>query len=89
MDIYRWLFIQNKFKVAIYGYFLFARVNKQAGFESAKLSFDLFLEKQDSDCAWVDGALMNCRKALDGPLPSSSASCAYCQFVSASGRNQQ
>ncbi|MFY9402504.1 MAG: PD-(D/E)XK nuclease family protein [Candidatus Omnitrophota bacterium] len=81
MEVYQWLFLQNGYKVAKSGYFLFAKVNKNSGFAEGKLSFDLYLESQEGDSAWVDGELINAKKTLDSPIPESSAECAYCQFA--------
>lgn len=81
MDIYQWLLLQNGYKVSKIGYFLFAKVNKEGGFANGKLSFDLFLEPEEGDSAWVEGALLNARKTLDGLLPEPNQDCSYCQFV--------
>jgi hypothetical protein len=81
MEVYQWLFLQNGYKVAKFGYFLFAKVNKNAGFFEGKLSFDLYLEPQEGNTTWVEGELINAKKTLDSPIPESSAECPYCQFV--------
>jgi len=80
MDIYSWLFIQNGFRVSKTGYFLFAKVNRDAGFAKGMLSFDLILQPQETNTGWVEGALLNCRKALDGAMPRAGEGCVYCQF---------
>lgn len=80
MEVYQWLLLQNGNKVSNTGYFLFAQVNKSNGFAEGKLSFDLFLESQQGDSSWVDGALKEARKAYDGALPTFKDECPYCQF---------
>ncbi|MDD5348306.1 MAG: hypothetical protein PHT59_06820, partial [Candidatus Omnitrophica bacterium] len=78
---YQWLLQQNGFKVSSTGYFLFAKVNKEAGFEKGLLSFDLLLEPMEGDRSWVDGALVAARKTLDAALPAAAAECEYCAYV--------
>jgi len=80
MEVYQWLFLQNKFKVSKTGYFLFAKVNKEGGFAEGKLSFDLFIEPLEGDCSWVEGAITGARKIIDGAMPALKTDCPYCQF---------
>jgi CRISPR/Cas system-associated exonuclease Cas4 (RecB family) len=84
MEIYQWLFIQNNFKVSETGYFVFARVNKANGFESAEpvLSFDLFIEGYKGDSRWVENALIGAKKLLEEDLPPPpSDNCAFCKYT--------
>ncbi len=81
MEVYQWLLNKNNYKVAKGGYFLFAKVNKEGGFGSGKLSFDLFIEPQEGDFSWVEGSLFGAKKTLDGPIPIHSPGCPYCQFA--------
>ena len=81
MEIYQWLLAQNSYKVARTGYFLFAKVNKDGGFASGKLSFDLFIEPQEGDASWVESSLFEARKILDGAIPQHNPECPYCQFA--------
>jgi len=84
MEAYQWLLLQNGNKVSKIGYFLFAQVNKKNGFAEGKLSFDLTIEPLEGDSLWVEGALANARKAIDGPIPAPGEECPYCQFVKSS-----
>ena len=81
MEVYQWLLRQNGYKVSKTGYFLFAKVNKEGGFAEGKLSFDLYLEPQEGDILWIENAIQNARKAIDGPVPSPKTECVYCQFA--------
>jgi len=81
MEVYQWLLLQNGYKVSKTGYFLFAKVNKDSGFAEGKLSFDLFLEPQEGDSTWVEGAIFDARKVIDGGLPESRPDCPYCLFT--------
>lgn len=81
MEVYQWLLIQNGYKVSKTGYFLFAKVNKEGGFAEGKLSFDLTLEPLEGDSSWIEDALVNARKVIDGSVPGVKSECVYCQFV--------
>jgi CRISPR/Cas system-associated exonuclease Cas4 (RecB family) len=81
MEVYQWLLEMNGFAVSRTGYFLFARVNKGAGFQGGNLAFDLFLEPLQGDRSWVQQALVNARAILDGPLPQPGKDCGYCAYV--------
>lgn len=81
MEVYQWLLGSNGYKVLNIGYFVFARVNKESGFGAGKLSFDLFVEPQKGDTSWIEGALINARHTLEGPIPGSGQSCLYCFFA--------
>ena len=73
MEVYQWLLLQNGYKVSEIGYFLFARVNKNNGFAEGKLSFNLSLEAQKGDSAWVESALLSARSILDNGIPVAAA----------------
>lgn len=81
MEVYQWLLVMNGYKVSKTGYFLFAKVNKEGGFAEGKLSFDLFIELQEGDSFWVEGAILGARKALDESIPESKSDCSFCQFA--------
>jgi len=89
MEVYQWLLMQNKYRVLKTGYFLFAKVNKDNGFSEGKLSFDLALEPLEGDSSWVEDASLGAKKILGTAIPSSSAECPYCKFVSGSSATLQ
>lgn len=83
MEIYQWLFRQNNFSVSDTGYFVFARVNKTNGFESATpvLSFDLFVEPYKGDTSWIEQALYGAKEVLEKDTPPDpSFECEYCKY---------
>jgi hypothetical protein len=80
MEVYQWLLLRNGFSVARTGYFLFSRVNKEGGF-AGRLSFDFFIEPQDGDVSWIEGALRACRNAYDSAIPDFSPECPHCLFT--------
>lgn len=81
LEIYQWLLLQNGYKVSKTGYFVFAKVNKENKFADAKLSFDLFVEPQEGDSSWVEGAIIKVKKTLEGEIPEYKQDCSYCQFA--------
>lgn len=89
MEVYQWLLQRNGLKVSTTGYFLFAKVNKEAGFETGKLSFDLLLEAVQGDSSWVEATLLDARKTLEGCMPEAAAACEYCAYVQRAAAPQQ
>ena len=86
MEVYQWLFRQNKFLVSPIGYFVFARVNKGAGFGSGKaaLSFELFIEPHKGDDSWLEETLLKARKTFElEKAPAASPNCEYCRYRTA------
>lgn len=86
MEVYQWLLAQNEFKVAPFGYFVFAKTNKANGFGhgEAALSFDLLLERQEGDTGWIPGALLGARKIFDMESPPpANVECGYCTYRNA------
>lgn len=81
MEIYQWLLINKGYNVSLTGYFIFAKVNKDCGFEQGKLTFDLFIEPLKGDTSWIEGAILDARKVLDEPIPESKSDCPFCQFA--------
>jgi len=87
MEVYQWLLLQNGYKVSKTGYFLFAKVNKEGGFEGGKLSFDLAIEPLEGDSSWVEEAILDARKLIDGTIPELKSECLYCQFIKDSNQD--
>lgn len=85
MEIYQWLLAKNNYKVSETGYFLFAKVNKEGGFNAGKLSFDLFIEPQKGNISWVENSVFEAKKILDGSVPQHNSNCSYCQFAKIQG----
>jgi len=81
MEFYQWLLRKNGFKVLDRGYFVYCRVNKDDGFGNGKLSFDIKVQPYDGNDSWVDHAIQNAKKVLDGPLPAPSPDCQYCKYT--------
>jgi CRISPR/Cas system-associated exonuclease Cas4 (RecB family) len=83
MEIYQWLFRNNNFLVSDIGYFVFARVNKENGFESESpvLSFDLFIEPYKGDTSWIEQTLLSAKKVLESETPPDpSFTCEFCKY---------
>ncbi|MBI4094415.1 MAG: PD-(D/E)XK nuclease family protein [Candidatus Liptonbacteria bacterium] len=88
LEIYQWLLRQNGYEVSDTGYFVFARVNKGNGFGDGKavLPFDLFIESQKGDDAWMEETLAAARKVYDSDRPPAAGkACVYCEYRQGAG----
>ncbi len=83
MEIYQWLFRQNGFKVSSTGYFVYCNGKRDREAFDAKLEFDIKLIPYTGDDSWVEGAIKNAKKCLDGELPKRSPNCDYCIYTDA------
>ena len=80
MEIYQWLLRHKNFIVKKRGYFVYARVNKDKGFEGGNLNFTIDIEHYDGDDSWIEKVLMDARRCLDGNMPTSDPECRYCSY---------
>lgn len=81
MEIYQWLLRKNGFNVLSRGYFVYCRVNKEAGFKDGNLSFDIKVQTYDGDDSWVDAKIKEAKEILLGEIPESSPECQYCKYI--------
>lgn len=81
MEIYQWLFRQNKFKVSKTGYFVYANASKENEAFDAKLEFDIQLIPYEGDDSWVEKTIIDAKKCLmKNELPEAAADCEYCNY---------
>lgn len=84
MEIYQWLLRKNGFEVSATGYFVYCNgiTDKQAF--DAKLEFDVTLIPYEGDSDWVEGAIVQAHKCLNGDaIPSMADDCDYCRYIEA------
>lgn len=82
MEIYQWLLKKNRRKVSATGYFLFARADKEQGFDNGKLTFDLTLEAVKGSTRWIPQAIRDAKMCFDGrTVPEASEACEYCKWA--------
>lgn len=85
MEVYQWLFRQNKFNVSSTGYFVYCngKTDKQAF--DAKLEFDIDIIPYTGDNSWIEKTLLDIRKCLElEKAPKPASSCDYCAYRKAS-----
>jgi hypothetical protein len=84
MEMYQWLLRRSGFTVSNTGYFVYCNGKTDRKAFDGKLEFDIDLIPYTGSDAWVEGALMDCKKCLDGEaVPTASADCDYCLYRNA------
>jgi CRISPR/Cas system-associated exonuclease Cas4 (RecB family) len=85
MEIYQWLLIQNDFEVNDRSYFVYtnARMDVDGFFD--KLEFKTKVIAYDGNSNWVDGAIIDLKKCLEGNMPevgkaAMGGDCDYCSY---------
>ncbi len=84
MEIYQWLLRKNGHKVSDTGYFVYCngRTDKEAF--DGKLEFDVTLIAYEGNDSWVEEAVLNAHKCLNGEtIPKAGFDCDYCSYISA------
>ena len=81
MEIYQWLLAKNGFDVSDTGYWVYVNADTgQAGFDS-KLVFDEQIISHKGDRSWVEPAIIDAHKCLQGKKPPKpSEGCEWCQY---------
>ena len=91
MEVYQWLLRRNGYKVSDTGYFVYCNgITDKKAFD-AKLEFDVTLIAYEGNDSWVEPAIKNAHKCLEGEsLPDAGEDCDYCAYRKAVGevRNQ-
>ncbi len=80
VEVYQWLFRQNKFKVSDTAYFVY--VNGQTDKEAfdGKLEFEVHLLPYKGNTDWIEKTLVKIKECLDGSLPPPAPTCEYCEY---------
>ena len=86
MEIYQWLFRQNKFKVSKTGYFVYCNGDADKKAFDGKLEFDVKVIPYEGDDSWVEPAIIEAKKCLmSDKIPLMDNNCDYCRYVKAVG----
>ncbi len=84
MEIYQWLLRHRGYQVSNTGYFVYCNGMLDREAFDARLEFDVTLIAYTGKDDWVDGALGNAKKLLDGSdIPEASPTCDYCVYTQA------
>lgn len=80
MEMYQWLLRKMGYKVSNTGYFVYCNGKTDKKAFDGKLEFDIDLILYTGDDSWVEGALKDIKKCLDGKMPKASKDCDYCNY---------
>ena len=84
MEIYQWLLRQNNYKVSDIGYFVYCNGKADREAFDGKLEFDVTLIDYEGDDSWVEKAIMDAHKCLNGDkIPETGEDCDYCDYIDA------
>ncbi|MBU0546064.1 PD-(D/E)XK nuclease family protein [Patescibacteria group bacterium] len=84
MEIYQWLLRRNGYKVSDTGYFVYCNGKTDRSAFDAKLEFDIALIPYKGDDGWVEKAIKDAHKCLNGSkIPKAGVDCDYCAYVKA------
>ncbi len=80
MEIYQWLLRRNGFSVSDTGYFVYANGDKDREAFDGKLEFNVVLLSYTGNDTWIEPALREIKRCLEGELPNSDPACEYCAY---------
>ncbi len=90
IGVYQWLLMQNGFKVAKTGYFVYANGNADAANFNDTLSFETTLVPCEGETDWIEPVLFKIKDCLmSESFPSSGEKCEYCPYREACGKKLQ
>jgi hypothetical protein len=89
MEIYQWLFRQNRFNVSKTGYFVYANgISDAEGFFN-KVEFNTKIISYTANDEWVEPTLFEIKKCLEGKMPTTigkavmGGDCEHCLYAKA------
>lgn len=89
MEVYQWLLRQNGYKVSNTGYFVYCNGKADREAFDSKLDFDVTLISYKGDDSWVEKAIINAHKCLNGDkIPKAHPDCDYCSYVESINKNK-
>jgi hypothetical protein len=87
MGIYQWLLKQNGFKVNSTGYFVYCNAGSDKEAFDGQLEFKVTIVPCEGTTEWVEPALMDAKKCLDGStIPPAGPKCDFCTYRDAAGK---
>lgn len=86
MEIYQWLLRQNGFKVSSRGYFVYTNARMDVEGFGDRLEFVTKIIPYDGDDSWVDKAITEMKKCMDGDMPDVGVAamggpCDFCMYA--------
>jgi len=81
VEVYQWLLRKNGFTVSDTAYFVYCNGDTDKEAFDGKLEFSIRVLPYRGNDGWVDGALEEAKKCLDGDAtPRPGADCDYCKY---------
>lgn len=80
LEVYQWLLRKNGFKVSSTGYLVYVNADRERAAFDKRLEFSAHLVQHEGDGAWIDDALAEVRRCLDGELPTWNDACKWCAY---------
>jgi hypothetical protein len=81
MEIYQWLFLQNKFEVNPTGYFFYVNGLKDPATFNNALTFSAKIIPYTGDTSWIPDILKKAKACLDSnAVPLRSPTCEHCEY---------
>ncbi|MDO8592132.1 MAG: PD-(D/E)XK nuclease family protein [bacterium] len=86
IEVYQWLFRANDFKVSDMAYFVYCNGKQDSPSFDGKLEFDIKLIPYEGDDSWVEPAIVNLKKCLEGDMPAVGTAamggeCEHCAYA--------
>jgi CRISPR/Cas system-associated exonuclease Cas4 (RecB family) len=81
METYQWLFRANGFPVSSTGYFVYCNGDADKEAFDGKLEFDVKVIPYVGNTAWIEPALFEIKKCLEGSvIPPAGVDCDFCSY---------
>jgi hypothetical protein len=81
LEMYQWLLEKNGFDVAPEAYLVYYNGKKHEPKFNQRLEFDLHLVKLECNSDWVEGAIHDAIKTIEGDMPKASKNCPHCNYL--------
>lgn len=86
MEVYQWLFRQNRYQVSNTGYFVYCNGKTDCAAFDGKLEFDITLIAYTGHDDWVEPTIIKAHKCLNSDkIPKAGSECDYCSYARAVG----
>jgi len=84
VEVYQWLFRQNKFKVSNTAYFVYCNGDADKEAFDGKLEFNVKIIPYEGNDSWIEKTICELHACLVADeIPESNADCDYCRYVAA------
>ena len=81
LEMYQWTLRKNGFEVANEGYLVYYNGKKHELMFNQRLEFDLHLIRLECDDSWVEQAILEAKKTLEGDMPKTAPACENCNYL--------